>query len=1241
MGSKLVEFQVRIRNAADTADALTLTSIRGGTSPDIAEAPTGEGATLDPFTGKITSGSITVNVADRITSGTSRVFTSALEDANFRQQLGQRKTFVEFREDGGAWQTLYAGRIANYRLVSDAVWAITVSDWMKAEHEFQVFDFHEGDDVEAYLDRWPNRGAIIGGPILGGFREIVDRGGWRFRCVVDGTSFGKPYTRLDFVSGYFPNGADTSEITPELLRHVNDAAESVGSSRIPNIIKVATGAPNGVVVEVDAGFRSFPELLVFVDNQAQPKLAIGGPGSNVDPISTGFLISMEGAQRSVGSLYLNGSAASNGVSVGQVYRINIITRRVTEASPIFWTGHPTELLSKLWDEADLPYVASSLTTVTETLGANLRLSLMIDRAWNLGEILEQAVYGPFGIGARGAEASADAGNIEAFVSRIFANSPPPTTITDADVIQTETEAFDLDASTGMKMLVVEHTRLTDNRNASWTTMVGTQVERFESINDDPDAIKTGVVEFRIPGMIHVLDNPEMDLRGWVDGRAIEIAERRGRGRRRMKTVLLRGGAGDGVKLGDEILVNLKQLPNKNKRLGDDPTVGARAMQVLHVTPALRGKLVELEDSGQHAQTTLTDLPTHTIAASSTNPRTVALATITNAATLNAALYGARIQMAVTTGAAPATTDYTEVQFFKYGSIPTTAFGLPAVKAGRTVYIRARTESKTARPSNWSVGVGITLSAITAPSAVAATAVAGNGSSLDLTWTVGAIDCWTNIFVRASGDPAADAVKHITLPAGSDRYRLDGLAANTTYTVGVQHVDPLTGDVSAITEDTETTANAALTLSAPTNAVGFSSVVGEHRPRNPFRPSGNATTLGRYGIAVRATEFPGFVEVEEAIETAVGSGTYGSFAVVGRVESIAGDWTRWDGVAANEGLRRQLRARHVRDGYTSSAYTGTVTVSPWTLVAIPTDIDFFAWGTGDPVKPRREVVWNDGDYAVRAVDSAGEGMRNTVGVSEGSAIHKIFRHREEITVNGPDADGDVAVTFGATYQNAPAITFRGGQYNSFSNTLGTSAKQKLRIQAINITASGFTSRAQILSAGSTTPQTDDFASGNLCDAAGETAEVNLDPGGANDDTYNVQFRVSITVDEHPTNFNTATLEVAIDTNDGSGWVERATFSYATSNLSGPPPFEANSGTWNAESKAVVVTGLGLNDDIRIRAKSFSVNNGGTGSFELRGADAGGANPDTRNGVTYNTASDTIESAIPDAGDSVGWVAQEVV
>jgi len=286
--------------------------------------------------------------------------------------------------------------------------------------------------------------------------------------------------------------------------------------------------------------------------------------------------------------------------------------------------------------------------------------------------------------------------------------------------------------------------------------------------------------------------------------------------------------------------------------------------------------------------------------------------------------------------------------------------------------------------------------------------------------------------------------------------------------------------------------------------------------------------------------------------------------------------------------------------------------------------------------KRAFVFDDGLYVLRAGNPTGIAAHSSVqldpanGVAEGGTVYRIYRHREEITVNGADADGDVAVTFSLSYQNPPLVILRGGQYLSFATAFGTGVNHRQRLQALNITASGFTSRAQMLNAGVVTGQNDDFPSGNLLVNVGDTAEADLQPGGANDDSYTVNYRVTVT---NPDGSANVALTVAIEINrqDGNGWITAATYVYSRS--------IAGTQSWNSEAKTILATGLGTGDDIRIRASAFD-DNGIGGSFTVRGADGAGANPDTRNGVTYNTASDTTASAIPANGDQVIWVAQEV-
>lgn len=916
----LVEYRLRIRNAANSADALEVTSVRGGTNPYISEPPTGDGATLNPISGKVTSGMFTGRIVDPITSGTSRLFTSLLEDAGGRQQLGHRRAYWEFREDGGAWQTLYAGRVQAIRLVSGIEWSVTIGDWMLAEHEFTAFDPHEDDSFADYLTRWPNRGCLLGGPIRGGgFLTVPDLGGWQFRIAAQGGVTGYTYTRFDFVSGYDSLGQPirNSERLNQVRAVINDAAQ-----------------PFWQPVFATGRLGSFPGLAILVNGTAYESAKFVADPAGYRQARELLSLSLTAGAPSGCSFWLPGTVGS----VGGVVRVDIISRKATPQSPVYWTGHPVDFLAALWAEAGIPYSSTALETVRDTIGAGARISLQLDAPRKIGALAEEAVYGPFGIGAR---AGTD-GEIEIFCSRIFSNTAPVTEITSADVFLDETEAFDLDTSEAIRTVVFEHQRLVQPTRLNnlgdpypdpdQVAALVRQPERFERSNDDAGAIGTGEVAYSVPGMVHFAETNDIDLAKWVDGRAHEIFDRDGRGPIRAKTVIRRGSAAAAKKLGDEVLLNLPQVPKANKRLGDDGAVSARAMQIVHLTPTLRGNEVELRDSGPNAQPVAT-VPTHTIAKSTGAPRAVADLTITNAATLNAASIAVRVQVAVTSGAVPAAEDYTDVLYFRAGEVPTTAFQLPPVYANKTVYARARSEQRGFRPSNWSTGVSVALDPLDAPTGLTATPSGSDGSQCDLTWTVGAdaAHAAVQVFLRLNGEAFSAAILIEALPPGSAYYRIENLTPGATYIATVRHLDEVTGDLSATAEVTFIAGATVISLTAPTYADAFSVPLGA-----PGRVFGvRLGNLGvRYGIAVVAQHFPGEVEIAEAVETAVGAGTYGSYNTVGRVSSVSGDWTVWSRFTSNDRLKRKLKARHVLlklDGTVgvASTYSDEVVVDPTT------------------------------------------------------------------------------------------------------------------------------------------------------------------------------------------------------------------------------------------------------------------------------------------------------------------------
>jgi hypothetical protein len=64
MPSGTLHYRLRIRTGADDADLLYVSSVPGDLNPFIAEAPDGDGSTLDPLTGKVSVGAYTVKVID-------------------------------------------------------------------------------------------------------------------------------------------------------------------------------------------------------------------------------------------------------------------------------------------------------------------------------------------------------------------------------------------------------------------------------------------------------------------------------------------------------------------------------------------------------------------------------------------------------------------------------------------------------------------------------------------------------------------------------------------------------------------------------------------------------------------------------------------------------------------------------------------------------------------------------------------------------------------------------------------------------------------------------------------------------------------------------------------------------------------------------------------------------------------------------------------------------------------------
>lgn len=920
-----LEYQLRIRDAGDTTDVLTITSVRGGTAPYLAEPPSGDGCEFDPLSGAYRSGSMTCRVIDAITSGTSRLVTSQLEDADFRQQLAGRPAYVEERENGGSWETVQAGIVTGIRLPSALIYEIDVGDAMRATRNLVAFtprrDPGDATKVEPFADflaRWPVRGCLAGGPVRGGFLGVPDLGGWEFVVERDTDVFGTvPIKYLRFISGYqspeFKRTGNAAEVKDALNKVIGAPSSANRSARSAFPDEFEGSGWTELVVQVGSDYFAAGDII-----QAAYSGYFGS--KDFDP---GFMIVNRGAS---GIFVIDPDDVLS--TSGTIKRVRVFDMLPSERCPIYYSGHPLELWTKLCDEAGLTYDAAAVSAVTDALGSQRRINLRITEPMPLASFFESVLYGPCGFSVR----TNGNGELVPFTTRVRDNSSPSITITSADVPQEEAPLFELSEADAITKVTFNQINLTP-ATAADAGIIGTDVPAdgviaqpvlVERTYSDASAPVQREQSYSIPGFLDGGSGSyEPQL---VDAMALEIFDRFGRGPVSGEFTALRGGAGDGVVEGDELILALPSMPNQNKRLGDDGAIPGRVVQIVRMTRGPRGKRVRFLDSGPNGQTVLT-LPTLSLVAG-TSPGD-ALLTITNAATLNAVPIGVRIQWAQSSGGAPSASDYVDLDAYAPGTIPTGAIPLHAGTIGTTIYVRARSEQAAKRPSNYSSAVSLATTAYGAPGSLSATPNVSDGSLCALSWTTGtgASAAPVEVYVRLTADPASADVRRAVLLPGSVTYTLEGLTPGTAYTASVRHYDAASGNYSSKSTVGFTAGATTVTLSPPTSPTGFCG------SRDPV--TGSLIRDHTYGIAVAAASHPGAIEVAEAIETAVGAGTYGSFVTSAKiVPNVLGDWTAWQASAPNDGKRRQLKVRHIRDGATPSAYTTPIEVLPWTPLALP-------------------------------------------------------------------------------------------------------------------------------------------------------------------------------------------------------------------------------------------------------------------------------------------------------------------
>lgn len=911
-------YRLRVRNAEDTADAFSFTSVRGGTNPYIAGPPSGDGQEVDLLTGSVRTGAYQVTVVDAVVGtddiGTLRSVTQYLYDSGFgdllkedasgyilledgdniqvsgdftyaRPSLLSRRAYIEVGTDGSTFPTVWqAGYITNVQQSDAITYTFSVSDTRRVEQTKRIFTWSEPAERVAF----PQRGCIWGGPVIGGFgakvgntTTAVDSGGWEFayKAVSD------EQIVLQFVAAYLPPSYNRVRAIPnEYLNTLwgvlkNYVEMNSPDASVPNITVWQALRNVGVTF-------SFPNVIIIIEEPGTSNVWRGTLRGFLTPqggaayggqllVDTYLYVTLESGS-------LSGGAPSPAMVVDRVYRVRAVSREVTPDSPLYFDLHPVDVASKLYDLANIP-VKSGGAGVTGTaawakarLGPTLRFAARITESQNMAQFLEKALFGPFGFATR----TNLSGEREFIITRRLPSTTPTVTFTDADIRgDTPPVIFDLDESTAVTGVTITQRALSPWVQIENSTEVPPadnlveQVVTKDFVFGDTTTYSTRVITYDLPGMAH--DEGTFQAKPIEFGLAVvgDIERRFVRGAPIAQIPILGTSAVASAQIGDEVLVTASYFPNRNYRIGEAPSVGPRVMQIVRRDETPEGPTFKLVDSGLDAQPTASAVVT--LAASTQDPRRRAQFTVTNANVLNT-LGDATVSIQWATGASAPADDGTPFIAYNTPNIPTAAVLLPPVIPGSTVYVRARVIQKGLRPTAWTAWTSATLTAWTAPATVTTDYV--SNTSAEIKWSLGTTpntDDQIDVYVAPGSVAPSDWTPYRinTLSAGTTSTTAVGLTASTAYIVGVAFRDVITNTRSTVSTATFTTLSGTyfVTPFAALPTGKFLSTVNDAR-----FPSG--VPIGLYGQDYQ-------VEIQRAPQVSGSPGTYATIAIVDKFTDL--------------------------------------------------------------------------------------------------------------------------------------------------------------------------------------------------------------------------------------------------------------------------------------------------------------------------------------------------------------------
>lgn len=970
-----------------------------------------------------------------VPSGGERYVTSWLADEDARQQLRNKKAYLEESLDSGVtWsRVLYSGYVESIVLEESLTYLFTLGDTRRVERLTPAW----ADINPAGALIHQKMTALIGGPVYGGWNPLVRNYGLPTFRVTDqqaATLGDNGWVELTYRSGPLPPTWKEPAGAPgpqrDTLRKLAQDVINARAEEFHDTIPKAAGLFHR------GAYPGLRAALLNVNTETVTLADLTPLSLVVLPnwIPTGIL-SIFGLDRPVlmapdRSLRLRWSVTSTATYPnGTDFKLLITPRDVSEKWPLHVAMHPVVLTSALYDLIGEPWDTTTATSVKALVGDH-RVTVM--RLTDPAQTVQQINEMLFGLYQYGTRRNDDGEWAFFYLGKI--DTVPTPDLSLATLHEEGGPTFDHGTSPRTNSVVVRSQLFSEYREGDegeppFDTLVVRDAPATFTLSPDgetPDADLYGKEEqdYSLPGYDGFYsDLSPMGLAQRWAHLAESTFDRHGRGAVLNTVVCIRGTAADNATLGAAVKISPDHLPNA--RLGRVPTSQriedsgeSRWARVIQRTEEPVGAIIQVIDDSTGVQ----------------YAETIDIA-ITPAANADPAyFYDVELD-----GITQCQTDAAriEVQFALGASVPTAGNPYTILNAalfvdnldavvdpwtetlgpfprGQTVWFRVRAFRYSGRPGAWSAWCHIggcatgpqttlsdlVISAINDDGATLAwsydeappvgsvkvqyrlsggggyttfatlaagtetddltglnpdtsydvrvvlidggsveygdvllgtfVTVAGaiSGLTLGTPTTDGVALSWANTDttnrVRVEVKLDTESVYHhvIDLPAGSTAYVVTGLIPETDYDVRVVLVDSVTGaEVGSALLDSFTTDLAAnqTALTTPTNAAVFEG----------WDPIAGIPSPGTYGLQVQAVFGPAqSIVFEEAVETAVGSGTPGTYAVAATLGAIVGDVTRHIAVAPNDEKLRYLRAYATASGYDDSAATTALEADPW-------------------------------------------------------------------------------------------------------------------------------------------------------------------------------------------------------------------------------------------------------------------------------------------------------------------------